>query len=60
MAHKYYIVWNGDKSEGFATTNEHDAKQVVTGKFGQIRTLIGESFHETYGDQELTLEPIGW
>lgn len=47
----FWIVWNKDRSEGFVTNDYDDAFQASTGQFNSIRSSIGESFFEAYGDE---------
>lgn len=57
---KHYIVWNESKSEGFVTTDEQDALQVLNGRFAHVRSSAGEAFRETYPDDNMTLERVGY
>lgn len=49
---RFYIVWNGGRSEGFITSDYDDAHQASTGKFHAIRSTLGQAFFECYGEDE--------
>lgn len=54
----YYIVWNEDRSEGFITDDESDAKQVASGRFRNPYTSAGEAFRECYEGDDLSLQEL--
>lgn len=55
---KYYIVWNGPKSEGFITDDKQDAKRAKSGKTGTINSSLGSFFYDCYDHQKITIQEI--
>lgn len=56
----YWICWNADRTEGFITDEEADAKSCKSGKPHRklgypSQSTAGEAFHECYGG-EITIE----
>lgn len=56
---KYYIAWNGSKTEGYVTNTRDDARHAA----GQIQLRgvtpsLGDEFRECYGDEKCTVEEV--
>lgn len=59
----YWIVWNENRSEGFITDDENDAKTAMTGKPNRSRgypcsSSVGLAFYEAYEDDKLKKQKV--
>lgn len=51
---KYYIAWNGNKTEGFITADRDDCMKALGRKSpGGYESTLGLAFRETYDDQKM-------
>ena len=59
---KYWIVWNGDKTEGFVTTDHQLAYEVRKSAESNCfdengrRSIVGQAFCEAWGEDDCTME----
>lgn len=44
----HWIIWNADRTEGFITDSETDARMVMSGRFRGAYTSAGSAFRECY------------